>query len=365
MPVAPVAKEKNDGSATQGPLGPPWGKKIVRARLPTSDNDKTVTREFSESSCQPSGAIQLYQSSDGSVAIDVRTDADTVWVTQQQMAALFGRDPTTIGRHVRNALREELADLATTADFAVVRKEGGRLVERKVEHYNLDMVLSVGYRVKSPEGIHFRRWATGVLNTYLIEGVALNDRRLEQLGSIVRVLSRSDNELISGVADVLASYVPSLRLLREYDDGYIAVPEGVAPGWELSLGEARSVVARVAAEFPDDTLIGIDPRNRLDSSIGAVYQSFDGHDVYPTVELKAANLLYLVVKDHPLNDGNKRSAAALFVTFLARNGLLIGADGQPKFTNNALAALTLMVAMSDPTEKDLMVALITKMLAEN
>jgi prophage maintenance system killer protein len=313
---------------------------------------------------QPSGTIELYRSSNGSVAIEVRTEADTVWVTQQQMATLFGRDPTTIGRHVRNALREELADLATTADFAVVRNEGGRIVERNVEHYNLDMVLSVGYRVKSPEGVHFRRWATGVLKTYLIEGVAVNERRLEQLGSIVRVLSRSDNELISGVADVLASYVPGLRLLREYDDGFIAVSEGATAGWVLSIDEARSVVARVAIEFPGDTLVGLDPDNRLDSSIAAIYQSFDGHEIYPTTEMKAANLLYLVVKDHPLKDGNKRSAAALFVTFLARNQLLINADGQPKFTNNALAALTLLVAMSDPAEKDVMVALITKMLAE-
>jgi hypothetical protein len=178
-------------------------------------------------------------------------------------------------------------------------------------------------------------------------------------------LSRSDNELISGVADVLASYVPGLRLLREYDDGYIAVSEGAAADWVLSLDEARSVVARVAMEFPDDTLVGLDPGNRLDSSIAAVYQSFDGHEIYPTTEMKAANLLYLVVKDHPLKDGNKRSAAALFVTFLARNQLLNNADGLPKFNNNALAALTLLVAMSDPAEKDVMVALIAKMLAES
>ena len=184
-----------------------------------------------------------------------------------------------------------------------------------------------GYRVKSPEGIHFRRWATGVLKIYLIDGVALNDRSLEQLGSIVRVLSRSDNELISGVADVPAGYIPGLRLLREYDDGYIEVPEGAVSGWDLNLVEARSVVARVAAEFPDDTLVGVDPGNRLDSSIGAIRQGFGGRDGYSTVELKAANLLYLVIKDHPLADGNKRSAAALFVTFLAQNKLLINADG--------------------------------------
>ena len=180
----------------------------------------------------PSGSIELYQSDDGSIKIDVRTDGDTVWLTRQQMALLFGRDVKTIGKHIGNTVREELADMATVANFATVQLEGDRTVERRVEHYNLDMVLSVGYRVKSSEGIRFRRWATGVLKDYLIK------------------------------------------------------------------------------------------------------------------------------------DGNKRSAA-LFVTFLARNELLINADGEPKFTNNALAALTLMVAMSDPTEKDLMVALITKMLAEN
>jgi prophage maintenance system killer protein len=314
---------------------------------------------------QPSGSIELYQSNDGSITIDVRMDGDTVWLTRQQMALLFARDVKTIGKHVGNAIREELADMGTVANFATVQLEGDRTVERQVEHYNLDMVLSVGYRVKSSEGIRFRRWATGVLKDYLVKGVAFNDRRLEELGSIVQILSRSDNELISGVADVLAGYLPGLRLLREYDDGYIKVSEGEVPRWELSLAEARAVVARVADEFPDDILVGLDPENRLDSSIATLYQSFDGHDIYPTVELKAANLLYLVVKDHPLKDGNKRSAAALFVTFLARNKLLLNADGQPKFTNNALAALTLMVAMSDPTEKDLMVALITKMLAGN
>ena len=311
----------------------------------------------------PSGDIELYESSDGSFAIEVRTDGATVWLTQQQLAALFGRDPTTIGRHVRNALREELADLATTALFAVVHREGARVVERQVEHYNLDMVLSVGYRVKSPEGIHFRRWASSVLKKYLIKGIALNEQRLNQIGSIVQVLSRSPDELVSGVADVLASYVPGLRLLREYDNGHITVSEGAVPGWELTIDEARTVVNRVAAEFPQDKLFGRDPADRLDGTIAAIYQGFDGHDIYPTVEQKAANLLYLVAKDHALADGNKRSAAALFITFLARNGLLVNADGQTNISNNALAAITLMVAISDPAEKDLMVALITRMLA--
>jgi prophage maintenance system killer protein len=170
---------------------------------------------------------------------------------------------------------------------------------------------------------------------------------------------------VEPVADALSRYLPSLHLLREYDDGCIEVPEGTTPGWELTFTEAKAVIARIAAEFPQDTLCGLDPNGKLDGSVAAVYQSFDGCDLYPTAEEKAANLLYFVVKDHPLADGNKRSAAALFVTFLARNELLVGADGQLKFTNNALAALTLLVAMSDPAEKDLMVALVTKMVARS
>jgi prophage maintenance system killer protein len=197
----------------------------------------------------------------------------------------------------------------------------------------------------------------------VVKGVVLNDQRLEQLGSVVQILSRSENELVSGVADVLANYVPGLRLLREYDEGLITVSPGAVPGWELTFAEARTVIARVASEFPEDSLFGLDPEEKLESSIAAIYQSFDGNDLYPTAEQKAANLLYFVVKDHPLKDGNKRSAAALFVTFLARNGIIDDQNGQPRFTNNALAALTLMVAMSEPAEKELMVALVTKMTA--
>lgn len=163
--------------------------------------------------------------------------------------------------------------------------------------------------------------------------------------------------------DVLDVFAPALNLLREYDDGYITSPAGVAPRWELTTAEARTIVAAVGARFPQDTLFGQDPRGRLDATIAAVYQSFDGIDLYPTAEQKAANLLYFVVKDHSLADGNKRSAAALFVTFLARNGMLNGNGGAARITNGTLAALTLLVATSDPSDKDLLVALITRVLS--
>lgn len=312
-----------------------------------------------------SNDLVLYTSQDGSVSIKVRSDAENVWLTRTQLAELFGRDVKTIGKHVANALREELEGEATVAKFATVQREGDREVTRNVEHYNLDMILSVGYRVKSSEGIHFRRWANDVLKRYVLEGAALNEQRLEQIGKIVQVLGRSSDELVAGVADVLAGYLPGLTLLRDYDEGRLDAQPTAVPGWTLTLDEARDVIQQVAAEFPDDGLLGKERGDALAGIVATIYQGFGGQDLYPTVEEKAANLLYLVVKDHPLSDGNKRSAAALFVTFLARNGILHDGAGSQRITNNALAAITLMVAMSDPKEKDLMVALLVRMIAES
>lgn len=253
--------------------------------------------------------------------------------------------------------------MSTVAKFATVQSEGGREVTRQVEHYNLDMVLSVGYRVKSPEGIHFRRWATTVLHQYVLDGVAFDARRLEQLGSIVRVLSRSTDELVAGVAEVVDRYLPSLRSLRAYDEGDIPTSAGSGPTWQLTYDEVRALIDQVRDEFPADTLFGGERGDALRSVIATLYQGFGGVELYPSVEPKAANLLYLVVKDHPLTDGNKRSAAALFVLFLQRNGMLIDANGETRVSNNALAAITLMLAMSDPKEKELMIALIASMLS--
>ena len=200
------------------------------------------------------------------------------------------------------------------------------------------MILSVGYWVKSAEGIHFRRWTTDVLRRYVDEGLALNGQRLEELGTIVQILGRSTDEVVAGLADVITGYLPSLRLLRDYDEGDMGDSPGRVPGWALTLDEARAVIAEVRSDFEGDALFGIERGDALASVIGAIYQGFAGHDLYPTLEEKAANLLYLVVKDHPLSDGNKRSAAALFVTFLSRNNALESADGT-NINNNTLAAI--------------------------
>ncbi len=306
--------------------------------------------------------IELYESASGDVVLEVQADDETVWLTRQQVAALFGRDVKTIGKHIANARREELEGIATVAKFATVQTEGDREVTREVEHLNLDMILSVGYRVKSPEGVRFRKWANDVLKRYLVKGAAINERRLAELGQVVSILSRSTDQLASGIAEVVSSYLPGLVLLHDYDEGSVATSPSAVPVWELTLAEARSVIATVAAEFPKDVLAGRERGDALEGCIAAVYQGFGGQDVYPTVEEKAAHLLYFVVKDHPLADGNKRSAAALFILFLARNEMLYDESGTARVTSNALAAITLLVASSDPREKELMVSLIIKML---
>ncbi|GAA1542040.1 virulence protein RhuM/Fic/DOC family protein [Brevibacterium picturae] len=304
-------------------------------------------------------SIEIFQSGDGGIQLDVRTAAGAVWLTRHQLATLYGRDIKTIGKHVANAQREELADTAVVAKFATTASDGKTY---QVEHFDLDMVLSVGYRVKSTEGVRFRRWANDVLRRYAVEGAALNEQRLSEIGKIVTVLARSSDELLAGVADVLSDYMPSLALLRDFDEGNIESLPAAVPAWILTLDEARSIIDRLAQEFPDDRLLGKERGDALDAVIGAIYQGFGDQELYPTVEEKAANLLYFVVKDHPLADGNKRSAAALFITFLDRNNALLNSDGSMRIAHNALAAITLLVAMSDPTEKDLMVALIIRMI---
>ncbi len=201
--------------------------------------------------------IELYESPDGTISLEVRADGDTVWLSQQQIADLFGTTRENITMHLRNVYREgELGEPATRKDFLQVRREGAREVEREVAHYNLDAIISVGYRVKSKVATQFRVWATSVLRSYVAEGAAINERRLAELGQIVTILARASDELVAGVADVLAGYLPGLVMLRDYDEGRIEAAPGAVPGWTLTLDEARAVIAHVGAEFPEDRLFG-------------------------------------------------------------------------------------------------------------
>ena len=294
-------------------------------------------------------SIIIYQPVEGQAGIDVRVESETVWLSQRQMAALFETSRTNIVEHLGHIYAEgELEKEATCRDFRQVRQEGKRQVNRLVPHYNLDAIISVGYRVNSITITQFRIWAAKLLRKCLVQKCSVNQNRLE-------------SEF--GLGEVLTYYLPSLRLLRDYDDGVITQQsEGRSPLWELGHEDAQAIIARLREEFPDDALLGVENGDGLQSVVATIYQSFAGQDLYPTLEEKAANLLYLVVKDHPLADGNKRSAAALFVEFLDRNAALYQADGTARVSNNALAAMTLMVAMSSPQEKDLMVALIQRMI---
>lgn len=294
-------------------------------------------------------SIIIYQPVEGQAGIDVRVESETVWLSQLQMAALFETSRTNIVEHLGHIYAEgELEKEATCRDFRQVRQEGKRQVNRLLPHYNLDAIISVGYRVNSITITQFRIWAAKLLREYLVHKCSVNQNRLE-------------SEV--GLGEVLTYYLPSLRLLRDYDDGVITQQsEGRSPLWELGHEDAQAIIALLREEFPDDALLGVENGDGLQSVVATIYQSFAGQDLYPTLEEKAANLLYLVVKDHPLADGNKRSAAALFVEFLDRNAALYQADGVARVSNNALTAMTLMIAMSSPQEKDLMVALIQRMI---
>ena len=311
-------------------------------------------------------SIIIYQPHADQPAVDVRLEGETVWLSQRQMAELFDVDVRTISEHLSNVFSSgELEKEATIRKFRIVRREGTRNVTRSVEHYNLDAIISVGYRVKSATATQFRIWATKRLREYLVQGYSINRQRLEQLGQIVEVMARADNHLVAGTGEVLSAYIPSLQTLRDYDEGTLSDSDstGNTPVWQLTHADAQAIIARARSEFSQDRLFGLENGDKLKSVVATIYQSFAGEDLYPTTEQKAANLLYLMVKDHPLVDGNKRSAAALFIEFLSRNNLLFSADGTPLVSNNALAAMTLMVAMSNPQEKDLMVALVERLIS--
>jgi prophage maintenance system killer protein/prophage antirepressor-like protein len=307
--------------------------------------------------------IEIYENKDG-VQINVLTDGDTVWLNRSQLAQLFNRDVKTIGKHVSNALEEELSGMSTVAKFATVQMEGNRKITRQVEHYNLDMILSVGYRVKSNEGIQFRRWVTTVLKQYMIRGYAVNRQRLTQLNQAIEIIARSENPQIAGLADVLQNYSAGLDLLDEYDHQNLAKPKGDAASWILTYEEARAFINSMKFNELSD-LFGQERGDSFKGSLGAIYQTFGGLELYPSIQEKAANLLYFVVKNHSFTDGNKRIAAALFVYFLDKNSALRDKDDKLIISNNALAAITLMIALSKPEEKEIMCSLVMNMLNTN
>lgn len=307
--------------------------------------------------------IVLFESEDGKVNLEVGLQSETVWLRTEQMAELFGRDRSVIARHISNIYKEgELSKEATCAKSAQVQTEGTREVTRQNDIYNLDVIISVGYRVKSKRGVEFRHWATGVLRGYILRGYAANERRLAQLGQVARIMERIPDDLESSqILGIVKSYTAALDLLDDYDHQRLAKPQGNQAIYVLDYEECRKVISEMRFSS-ESAVFGVEKDDSFKASIGDIYQSFAGQDIYPSLQEKAANLLYFVVKNHSFHDGNKRIAAAMFLYFLDRNKALF-VNGRKAIDDNTLVAITIMIAESRPQEKDAMVALVMNFLA--
>ena len=304
--------------------------------------------------------IVLFESADNLITLSVKLQDETVWLNRIQMAELFGRDIKTIGKHINNALKEEV-DSTTVAKFATVQIEGGREVERDIEHYNLDMIISVGYRVKSKRGVEFRKWANSVLKQYILQGYAVNNNRISQLGEMIQIMKRTENVLDSRqVLSVIERYNEALELLDSYDHQNMKRPTGSKATYILTYEECKEIIRSI--QFGEKSeLFGKEKDDSFKGSIGNIYQTFAGQDIYPTLEEKAAHLLYFVTKNHSFYDGNKRIAATMFIYFLNKNGALF-VDGAKLIDDHTLVALTIMIAESRPEEMEMMITVIMNCL---
>ena len=302
----------------------------------------------------------------GEVKLDVNVKNETVWLNTEQMAELFDRDYKTIRKHINNALKEEL-DSSVVAKFATVQQEGKREVTRDIDYYNLDMIISVGYRVKSKKGIIFRKWANRVLKDYLLKGYAINQKRLDYLEKTVKLIDiagRIDHELkdneAQGIIKVINEYSNALNLLDDYDHKTVIKPTGTTSKFKIKYEDCIDIINKLRFSS-DSSLFALERDKGLKAIIGDIYQSFDNIDLYPTIEEKAANFLYLITKNHTFIDGNKRIAATLFIYFLDFYNILYK-NNKRVIDNNTLVALTLLIAQSNPKEKNILIDLIMNFL---
>ena len=310
-------------------------------------------------------SLEIYRS-EGETQIDVRFENETVWLSLNQISSMFARDKSVVSRHLKNIYSSGELDLnSTVAKNATVQIEGGRQVIRELEFYNLDVIISIGYRVNSKVGTHFRQWATQRLKDYLIKGYAVNQDRLSQLQQsfqLIREAAISEDfskSQVKEIIDVLADYAIGLDILDGYDKQNLELGKVQPnPVFQISYQEAKLAIEELRIKFGGSALFGNEKDDSFKSSISTINQTFDGKELYPSVEEKAAHLLYFVVKNHSFTDGNKRIAAWIFIWYLAKNNNLLNSKGNPKVANNALATITLMVALSKPEEKELMVLVI-------
>lgn len=324
--------------------------------------------------------IKIYKTPDGQTSIEVKLEKETVWLSQKQMAELFDKDSDTIGLHLRNVYKSgELEEFSTTEKNSVVRQEGKRKVKRQIKFYNLDAIISVGYRVNSKRGVLFRKWATQLLKDYLIKGYAINQQRLEkQVGQLnelketLKILGNAleykelTNDESRGLLKIISDYSYALEILDQYDYQTLKIENTSGKEvYQLTYEEAIKQIELVKKTYGNSKLFGHEKDDSFKSSIATIYQTFDEVDLYPSIEEKAANLLYFIVKNHSFSDGNKRIAAFLFLYFLEKNGLLFSETGEKRIADNALVALTLMIAVSKPDEKETMIKVIVNLINKN
>lgn len=321
--------------------------------------------------------IEIYKGESGEIVFDIDANEETIWATQAQIAELFGVTRRNIGLHINAIYREgELDEKRTRKKNFLVRKEGKRMVRREVDMYNLDAIISVGYRVNSKKATDFRIWATKALKQYLVNGVAVNERRLKSLDSkrlkdvegmmgVVRRLV-AHNALsageANGVLEVISKYAGSWETLEQFDDGHISFGKGRKVRKLLSPGDCRNFIEELRNSLEASELFGKERDGSFEGILEGLSQSFDGRELYRSISEKAANLLYLVIKDHPFYDGNKRIASLLFIVFLTMNDFHLTKSGETKISDRALTAIALLIAESEPSEKGLIVALVCKIL---
>ena len=322
--------------------------------------------------------IIIYQTADGVTNLEVKMDYDTVWVTQAQMVELFQTTKQNVSLHVNNVYKEcELEEKSTVKEYLTVQNEGKRSVRRMVKYYNLDVIISVGYRVKSQRGTQFRIWANRVLKDYLVKGYAVNERiHKEQIGELrqlVGMLGRTiqnqpllSNDETNALFNVVTDYTYALDTLDSYDYQRLTVSDTTSEAaFHATYDNAMQAILSLKERFGESALFGNEKDDSFKSSIGQIYQTFDGVELYPSTEEKAAMLLYLVTKNHSFSDGNKRIAATLFLWFLNNNRILYREDGSKRIADNTLVALTLMIAESRPEEKDVMVKVVVNLINKN
>ena len=296
--------------------------------------------------------IVLFETKDKSVSLPVEVKDETVWLSVSQMSLLFEREESNIRRHVLNVFKEKEVEENNN-----VQKIHVNNVKKPVPFYSLDVIISVGYRVKSNRGVEFRRWANSVLKQYILQGYAVNQKRIQQLGEVIRIIKRTENELDSKqILSVIERYNNTLDLLDAYDHQTLKRPKGNQATYVLTYEECMNVIQKT--RFGDESdLFGKEKDDSFKGSIGNIYQSFDGHDVYESLEEKAANLLYFITKNHSFLDGNKRIAATVFLYFLDKNNALFY-EGQKRIADVTLVALTIMIAESRPDEKEMMISVV-------